>query len=88
MFGSVCPSVRLSVRPSVCPSKTSVCLSVIKERSRSKSCAQRSGAFNSFMQPLWAFLLLFMALLYCYIIQNHKLIGLDREKHEQSRLDK
>ncbi len=50
-FGSVC----LSVRPSVLrkntmtheiQSKTSVCLSVIKERSRSKSCAQQSGAFN------------------------------------------
>ncbi len=27
-------------------SKSSVCLSVIKERSRSKSCAQWSGAFN------------------------------------------
>ncbi len=27
-------------------SKTSVCLSVIKERSRSKSCTQRSAAFN------------------------------------------
>ncbi len=27
-------------------SKTSVCLSIIMERSRSKSCAQQSGAFN------------------------------------------
>ena len=40
-FGSVCLSVRLSVRPSICGR------SVIKERSRSKSCTQRSGAFNS-----------------------------------------
>ncbi len=45
-------SVRLSVRPCVCvqtyeiQSKTSVCLSVIKELSQSKSCTQRSGAFN------------------------------------------
>ena len=44
-------SVRPSVRLFVCltyeiQSKTSVCLSVIKESSRSKSCAQRSGAFN------------------------------------------
>ena len=41
----------LSVRLSVCLSvlsclNRSVCLSVIKEHSRSKSCAQRSGAFN------------------------------------------
>ena len=57
-FGSVRPSVRLCVCVSVClrakeytmthemQSKTSVCLSVIQQRSRSKSCAQRLGAFN------------------------------------------
>ncbi len=49
-MGSTCRVLRKNTMTHEIQSKTSVCLSVIKERSRSKSCAQRSGAFN-FIEP-------------------------------------
>ena len=50
-MGSACRVLRKNTMTHEIQSKTSVCLSVIKEHSRSKSCAQRSGAFN-FLFPV------------------------------------
>ena len=46
-MGSACRVLRKNTMTHKIQSKTSVCLSVIQERSRSKSCAQQSGAFNA-----------------------------------------
>ncbi len=45
-MGSACRGLSKNTMTYEIQSKTSVCLSIINERSRSKSCAQRSGAFN------------------------------------------
>ena len=55
-MGSACRVLRKNTMTHEIQSKTSVCLSVIKERLRSKSCAQRSGAFNLTL-PLLAYVL-------------------------------